>query len=85
MAGSETMTLTLTVTVEEPDEGHPPRGRGRYEREDPLQRLKRETIQIAESPLVKIEDAVKNIATGYTTNFENEEFRAGYLACLHDL
>ncbi|KAA8913143.1 MIF4G like-domain-containing protein [Sphaerosporella brunnea] len=70
---------------EEPEDGHPPRSRGRYDREDPLQRLKRETIQIAESPLVKIEDAVKNIATGYTTSFENEEFRAGYLACLHDL
>jgi nuclear cap-binding protein subunit 1 len=69
--------------VEEPDGGD--HRRTRYDREDPLQRLKRETVSIAESPLVKIEDAVKSIATGYTSKFEDEEFRAGYLACVHDL
>ena len=66
------------------DEGDHPR-RSRYDREDPLQKLRRETIQIAESPLVKIEDAVKNVASAYTANFDNDEFRAGYLECIHDL
>ena len=70
---------------EEADGDHPRGGRGRYEREDPLQRLKRETIQIADSPLVKVEDAIRSIATGFTAGFADEEFREGYIQCLHDL
>ncbi|CCX07208.1 MIF4G like-domain-containing protein [Pyronema domesticum] len=69
----------------EEEEGEHQR-RPRYDREDALQRLRRETIQIAESPLVKIEDAVKNIAMAYISSvFESDEFRPGYLQCLHDL
>jgi len=71
--------------AEEADGDHPRGGRGRYEREDSLSRLKRETIQIAESPLVKIEDAINYIATGFTAGFADAEFREGYIQCLHDL
>ncbi|KAI5803149.1 MIF4G like-domain-containing protein [Geopyxis carbonaria] len=66
------------------DDGDYRRG-NRYDREDSLAKLKRETIALADSPLVKIEDALQNVATGFIQNFDNEEFRASYLDCLHDL
>ncbi|KAL7273215.1 Nuclear cap-binding protein subunit 1 [Rhizina undulata] len=56
-----------------------------YEREDPLSRFRKDTFAIAESPLVKIEDAIKNIATAFTSNYENEELRAGMLSSIQSL
>lgn len=79
------LTCSCPPFIEEVDGEHGHQRRPRYDREDPLQKLKRETIQIAESPLVKIEDAVRNLATAYISIFDNEDFRTGYLSCLHDL
>lgn len=59
--------------------------RSRYDREDPLQRIKRTTIALADSALVKIEDAVQSVATDFVGIFDNDEYREGYLSTLHDL
>lgn len=33
-------------------------------------------------PLARIEDVVKNIATTFTANFENEDIRSGFISTL---
>ena len=35
--------------------------------------------------LVKIEDSIQHLADGFVKHYDDEEFRTGYLAVLHDL
>jgi nuclear cap-binding protein subunit 1 len=35
--------------------------------------------------LVKIEDAIQGVATDFVAIFDTEEYRTGYLDCLHDV
>lgn len=51
--------------------------RQRYE-ETPFDKVRKDTLTIAETPLVRTEDAIKNIANGVCDNFEDEELRNGF-------
>ncbi|KAF8416510.1 MIF4G like-domain-containing protein [Tirmania nivea] len=50
-----------------------------------LVRLQKELLGLAESPLARIEDGIKNITKLFTSNYENEELRAGFRSLIQQV
>ncbi|RPA78291.1 hypothetical protein BJ508DRAFT_416621 [Ascobolus immersus RN42] len=66
------------------DDFEPRYSRPRYE-ETLFSRIRKETLTLAETPLVKTEDAISTVAKNVTDNYEDEEVRRGFMDLVSQL
>ncbi|KAF3273215.1 hypothetical protein TWF970_009251 [Orbilia oligospora] len=57
--------------------------RPRYE--DPMVRLRKDVLAIAESPLIKVEDSIRSIAKSLSAHWDHEAIRKGFVTLIKTL